>query len=1429
MSKETFFEFLNLPKQTKNKLSLAKAVYFIYNEQPAIRVYVNVNDEILTPEDIKNLCSSLSKPNLFSPFQFNISNFYIQNYQVEHEIYEIYEFLTTILDFLISDLNFANINLIEENDFYYLKISNELLFNKIFHIEKKMNVLLHHFSLINKNFKIILDKELIQKKKEMVLKHTQDILKDSLINNNINVKKTYEGTKLVKPLDLRDQENIYFEGKVYWRESKQTRRENNYIHKFALVKGNQAVNITAFGSKTDFNDINIGSYVRMYGIYKYNNYTHAMEITSNFKYQFLEKKDVEVIYQDDKAPIKRKELHVHTKMSTMDGVNEIKDYKAIAKDFGIDTIAIVDHNSVQAHPDGAHAISKDFKVIFGTEFDVYDDLYTKIVINPRSQSLLNAEMIFFDLETTSLSPLVSEIIEFGGVKVKDGNVIERLQIFIKPQKPISKFTTNLTGITNEMVENAISIKEALPKIITFFGDDIIVAHNATFDYSFLSSFYRRCGFGELKNPVIDSMKISWLVHPRAKNHRLGTLARNEFINYDEQIAHRADYDAEVLAKTFENLLQKVFQLDIRNLEQLNDPNIPIKDFIFRNHFTVLAKNQAGLKTLYQLVSAANTTFFNKNIRKKQPNLPLSEILKPENRKNLLLGSGCTKGMLFEAMLYDSKNLSKFVKFYDYIEVFPPSVYDFLVTRGAYTKKEVEFFIKKLVMLGKENNVMVVATGDVHYAKPEDKLIRDIYIGSPGLKNSRHPLYSWKNPRAINPDQNLKSTTEMENEFIPILGEKVAKEIVIDNSIKLADQIDQCQPLKDKLYTPELPGAVEEFSELVKKNTKKLYGEKVNPLIQKRIDQEMHAIIKHGFGIIYYLSSIAVRKSLEDGYLVGSRGSVGSSIAATLSEITEVNPLPAHYLCGKCQYHEFTGGTDSGFDLVDKKCPKCGAIMRGEGQNIPFETFLGFNADKVPDIDLNFSREHQGNIHQFIKKTLGEKNVFRAGTISTVANKTAFGYVRKYIEQMGREGDFTPADINYLAYRAAGVKRTTGQHPGGLIVIPSQFDVEDFTPVNYPGNDDTSDWITTHFDYHSFHDNILKLDFLGHLDPSSIRMLQNLTKVDPHSIPMNDKEVISLFKNNQVLNIIKNYTGEDLGIIGLPEFGTSFVRGLVRDAKPQSFSDLVRISGLSHGTDVWIKNAKDVIDKKEAVLSEVISVRDDIMVYLIAKKINSTEAFIIMEQVRKGKSITEDQEQIMSKHNVPQWYIESCKKIKYMFPKAHAVAYVMMAYRIAWYKINYPLEYYATFFTKRDTEWDLDTLFENPEIIKSYQEQVKKKGREASERERNISGTYDIVLEMLSRGYKIAPLSLEKSRTNYWLVEKENKMLIPPFTIIEGFGSAVASKLVETRDERMFETILDFMNRTSFLNGTIKTKFIDLGLLKILGEIENENQLKFSFE
>ncbi len=1428
MSKETFFEFLNLPEETRNKLSLSRAVYFIANEQPAIRVYVKVNNVMLTPTDIENICVALTKPNLIPSCQFNISNFYIENYTIEHETYELYEFVTTIISFLVSDSNIANMELVKENDFYYLKISNDLLFNKLLPVEGKLNVLLHHFSLINKDLKIILDEETIEKKKEIVLKHKNAITAHSLINSNNIAKQPYEGTKLVKPLDPNEQENIYFEGKVFAKETKQTRREGSYIYKFSLAKGNQAVNITAFGPKTDFSDIIKGSYVRMYGTYKYNNYARAMEISSNGKYQFLEQKDVEIIYQDTKATKKRKELHVHTKMSVMDGANEVNDYKTIAQDFGIDTIAIVDHNSAQSHPDGAHAISKDFKVIFGVEFDVYDDLYTKIVINPRSELLIDAEMVFFDLETTSLSPLVSEIIEFGGVKVKDGNVTARLQLFIKPEKEITEYTTNITGITNEMVVDACSIEEALPKIIDFFGDAILVAHNATFDYSFLNSFYHRYGFGEVKNPIIDSMKISWLIHPRAKNHRLGTLARNETINYDEQIAHRADYDAEVLAKTFENLLQKIFQLDIRNLEQLNGPDIPINDFIFRNHVTVLAKNQVGLKSLYKLVSAANTTFFNTNIRKKQSNLPLSVLLKPENRKNLLIGSGCTKGMLFEAMLYDSKNLDKIVKFYDYIEVFPPSAYSFLTTRGMYSKENIELFIKKLVQLGKDNHVMVVATGDVHYAKPEDKLIRDIYIGSPGLKNSRHPLYNWKNPHAINPDQNLKSTTEMLDEFIPILGEELAKEIVVDNSIKLAAMIDQCQPLKDKLYTPRIPEADEEFTALVKENTKKLYGDNVNPLIQKRIDQEMAAIKKHGFGIIYYLSSIAVRKSLEDGYLVGSRGSVGSSIAATLSEITEVNPLPAHYLCSNCQYHEFAGGTDSGFDLKDKKCPKCGEMMHGEGQNIPFETFLGFNADKVPDIDLNFSREHQANIHQFIKHKLGEKNVFRAGTISTVANKTAYGYVRKYIEQMGKEQEFTPSDINYLAYRVEGVKRTTGQHPGGLIVIPNEFDVEDFTPINYPGNDETAS-ITTHFDYHSFHDNVLKLDFLGHLDPSSIRMLQNLTKIDPHTIPMNDPEVISLFKNNNVLNIIENYTGEDLGIIGLPEFGTTFVRSLVHHAKPQSFSDLVRISGLSHGTDVWIKNAKDVIDSKKAVLSEVISVRDDIMVYLISKKIDNLVAFKIMEQVRKGQSITEEQEQIMSKHNVPQWYIESCKKIKYMFPKAHAVAYVMMAYRIAWYKINYPLEYYATFFTKRDTEWDLSTLFESPEVIKTYQDKVKQKGYEASEREKSISGTYDIVLELLSRGYKISPLSLAKSRTNYWIVDTENKALIPPFTIIEGFGNAVASKLVETRNERMFSSIPDFMNRASFLNATIKEKFSDLGVLKVLGEVENDSQLKFSFE
>lgn len=905
------------------------------------------------------------------------------------------------------------------------------------------------------------------------------------------------------------------------------------------------------------------------------------------------------------------------------------------------------------------------------------------------------------------------------------------------------------------------------------------------------------------------------------------LCKNEETVYDPLSAHRADYDAEVLSKVFDRLLQKLLRMDIRDLISLNNKTSELTKYLFSKEVTLISKNQKGLKDINKIISMANIDYF--NTRSKQASMPLSFFIDKHKHHlldNILVGSGTDRGFLMDAILNeDYAFLKSIINMYDYLEVSPVNSYTHLIYTNKASSETIMKLIKKVINLGKKINIPVVATSNAHYTDEKHKLYRDILISASRVGGKRHPLFNYRDPSSVNPDAHLWKTKDMIEHFNTFLPDDITMDIVINNGEKLQSLIEEQKPIHSKLYTPTIEGAEEELIKSIKDTTKKLYGENPDPIIVNRVKRELDAIIEHGFSVVYYLSAVAVRKSNEDGFLVGSRGSVGSSIAATLSGITEVNPLPPHYRCSNCKYHEFVENKSNGFDLEDKTCPKCQTtIMKGDGHSIPFETFLGFNADKVPDIDLNFSRENQSSIHTYMKDFLGEDKIFRAGTISTAAFKTAVGYVKNWQEINNKQ--LSKPQIDWLASKIEGSKRTTGQHPGGLIVIPSEFDVYDFTPINYPGDDVESEWKTTHFDFHSIHDNVLKLDLLGHLDPSSIRMLQTLTGVNPKDIPMNDSKVISLFKNNKALNYIKDYTGEKLGIIGLPEFGTNFVRELVRESKPRSFSDLVRISGLSHGTDVWSGNAQKLIKEGKATLKEVISVRDDILTYLISMGVENSIAFNIMESVRKGKGLTPEWEHEMKQNNVPEWYIESCKKIKYMFPKAHASAYVMMAYRIAWWKINYSLEYYATYFSKRDIEMDLERVLKGVEEMKKHVIEIKSiPFKEKQKKHDDLLETYNIIFEMYSRGISFANIDINKSKAEDFALDKENQKLIPPFWVLDGVGEAAAKGAVANRPKNGYSSIQEFK-----IKSTLQGKAVDamkkLGIFNgILNEKEDTQQLE----
>lgn len=1399
MNQNTFIKTLNLSEEIKNKLYFQKAIFF--KEEKKINIHISAK-ELLFPEEIYLLLISLKKHNKLK--NEDIFNFYLEpKEKTELKNYQLYEYLIFLFKILNPKINNSNyfINFNSETNETELVISNSSTYKSIIEIYDLLLILLSNLNIFKENLTLIHDGSKFKKEilVQQATKEYKQILevKPKNISPRADYRKLNYGQK-------RNQRRVYFEGVIFQKDLFRL-KNSTYLLNFSLKNGNQYISCNKFLNDILLDKYKKDDYVRVYGNWEENKYRGEFVL----KIIDIEKIEKPIKKEKIKNDSIRTELHLHTKMSVMDGVGDVKEYFKKANRLNIRSLGFVDHNSVQSFPEISQISSKfkDIKPIYGVEFDVFDDINNKIVLNERDEDLINGKYIFFDLETTGISPLINEIIEFGAVKQINGQPVEKKQLFIKPSKKIPKHITKLTKITDNDVENAPNIKEALKEIKDWIEDYTLVAHNAMFDFNFLNHNFKKYGLGELKNPIVDTLKISWLINPTLKNHRLGTVARNEGQLYDDSISHRGDYDAIVLQKVYENMLHKLLDKNIRNLNQLNNYVTSFIPKIFTDHFTVLAKNQEGIKDLYNLVSIAHINYF--NVKKDLPTLPLSVLLK--ERKNLLIGSSCSKGKLWEEINYQSNNLEDVFNYYDYIEVFPPSVYQHLVTNNYYTGEEIKKILKEIIKEAKKYNKKVVVTSDAHYVEKEDKEIREVYISNKGLGGKLHPLFNRNLEKQKSPDQYLRNNDELIEEFKFLKDEDLIKKIIFDNPNKISSIIeDNIEPLKKDLYTPKLEGAEEKLIELVKKNLEKTYGKKPHPEIQERFQKELDSIINNGYSIIYYISSLAVKQSINDSFLVGSRGSVGSSLIATLAEITEVNPLRPHYLCTKCKYHYFVDNVSSGYDLEDKECPKCSSKLKGEGQWIPFETFLGFEGNKVPDIDLNFSREYQSIAHSFIKKLLGEDNVFRAGTISTVAQRTAYGYVKKWIEVNNIE-DVSNAQINYLTSKVEGTKRTTGQHPGGLIILPQDKDIYDFTPINYPGNDLKAEWLTTHFDFHSIHDNLLKLDFLGHLDPSSIKMLQELTNKDPLNIPKNDKEVISLFENTKALKYKKNYTGEKLGIIGISEFGTKFVRDLVREAKPKSFSDLVRISGLSHGTDVWSGNAKELIDTKIAKLSDVISVRDDIMTFLISKEINNFTSFQIMESIRKGKGLREEWEKLMLEHNVPEWYINSGKKIKYIFPKAHAIAYVLMAYRIAWYKINYPLEYYATFFTKRDTQWDISSLNQGLNGILKFRENFKKISKnDITDRDKIINETYIIVLELYSRGFQISKLSLEKSLGNEWKIDYEAKQLIPPFSILEGIGQSAVEKLIEARGREKFKTLEDFKFRSG-LNKTLIAKFIELGL------------------
>lgn len=1225
-------------------------------------------------------------------------------------------------------------------------------------------------------------------------------------------------------------ENVDFDGKIF-NTTSTTTKKGKMLATFGIVDETGAIHVKVFESKVlnveKLKSLKPGMNVRIRGNASYDIFSKELVVMARF---------IDILPDDeprvDDEENKRVELHLHTKMSTMDGVTDMKDYIALAKQLGHKAIAVTDHGVVQAFPEAQNVGKKlGVKILYGCELYVVDD-EVNAIRNPCNRELSSAEYVVFDFETTGLSAKYDDIIEFGAVKFIHGIVTEHIDLFVKVNRKLSKKISELTGITDDMLKDGLSLIEAVHKMREFIGNAILVSHNADFDIGFLNEACRKVGEKPFTNPVVDTLALARYIFPESRNHRLGTLCRNMDVIYNEDEAHRADYDASVTNDVWQAMIALLTKNNPHMTHaDLGDLKLEEKHYKHLRPFHVVAlvKDAEGMKDLFKLVSYSHIKYF-ANV----PKVPRSVLI--EHRKHLLLGSACFNGEVFDTARTRTKDvLKRVVSFYDYIEIQPDANYSYLINMGDIEDVEqCHTFVRDIIAASKEQNKLVVATGDVHYLNPEQKKYRDVFISAKAIGNINHPLmpYSRENMDYFeNPDQHYRTTREMLDAF-EYLGKDLAYEIVVTNTNIIADSIESLNPIKDKLYTPTIENCANMLKEMCFETAHKMYGKQLPAIVEDRLTKELNGIIKGGYSVIYYIAHKIIKKANEDGYMVGSRGSVGSSFVATMANITEVNPLPPHYYCPHCQHSEFEGlpKVSSGFDLPEKNCPICGTKMVHDGQNIPFATFLGFNADKVPDIDLNFPGDYQPRAHLYTKELLGADNVFKAGTIETVAEKNAYGYAKGYFERIGPKigknlDKISKAEIEYLAAGCIGVKRTTGQHPGGIVVIPTEFEVYDFTPIQYPADDKEAAWKTTHFDFHAIHDNVLKLDLLGHVDPMALKALSDITGIDVKTIPINDPETLLLFSSREPLKCHSNYLNESTGALGIPEFGTNLGREMLKETNPKLFSDLLILSGLSHGTGVWAGNAQELIRNGTCTLREVIGCRDDIMTYLSAHGVEPLTAFKIMEDVRKGRKVNKEYEAIMKQNNIPQYYIDSCNKIQYMFPKAHATAYVMMAIRVAWFKVHMPLEYYAVFLSVRCKQFELETMLKGEKAIIARLDEIKQKGFNASQKEEDISKTLTICLEMAERGYKFENIDLYKSDATHFVVNHEDKTLIPPFVAIDGLGDAAAISVIEARKNGKFISKEDLLERTR-LSQTHVAKLEELGALKGLAETNQMDLFSF---
>jgi DNA polymerase-3 subunit alpha (Gram-positive type) len=1210
---------------------------------------------------------------------------------------------------------------------------------------------------------------------------------------------------------------VTIRGKVRALETREIRNERTIVS-FEITDFTDTIKVKMFVHNEQLAELTAelkaGAFLKVKGVTV--NDTFDRELTIGSVIGIMKIPDFTTSRMDNSAR-KRVELHCHTKMSDMDGVSDVKDIIKRAKKWGHKAIAVTDHGCVQAFPDANHAIEPgdDFKVIYGVEGYLVDDL-KEIVTDGKGQSL-DAKYVVFDIETTGFSPVTNRIIEIGAVKVENGQITERFSTFVNPEVPIPFEIEKLTNINDSMVINADTIEVVLPKFLEFVGDAILVAHNANFDVSFIKENAKRQQLS-VDFTYVDTVGIARTLLTGQAKYTLDAVAKTLGISLENH--HRAVDDAECTAEIFVRFIDMLKKDNITTLSELNNlgkSSIEAIRKLHSYHIIILAKNQTGRINLYKLVSESHLTYYYK-----RPLIPKSLIEK--HREGLIIGSACEAGELFRAMLdgQSDEQIARIVRFYDYLEIQPIGNNRFMIEsekhRDINSDEDLIALNKRVVKLGEQFNKPVVATCDVHFLDPEDEVYRRIIMAGKGFKDadSQAPLF-------------LRTTEEMLDEFAYYLGSEKAEEIVIANTNMIADMCDRIAPVRPDKCPPVIENSDQQLTDICYRKAHEMYGENLPDIVEARLKKELNSIISNGFAVMYIIAQKLVWKSVEDGYLVGSRGSVGSSFVATMAGITEVNPLSPHYYCKKCHYSDFYSedvkkfAGMAGCDMPDKYCPECGEKLTKDGFDIPFETFLGFKGNKEPDIDLNFSGEYQSKAHKYTEVIFGYGQTFRAGTIGTLADKTAFGYVKNYYEERGKHK--RTSEINRIVEGCVGVRRTTGQHPGGIVVLPVGEEINSFTPVQHPANDMTTDTITTHFDYHSIDHNLLKLDILGHDDPTMIRMLQDLTGIDPTEIPLDDRQVMSLFQNTDALGIKpEDIGGCKLGCLGIPEFGTDFAMQMVIDCQPKYFSDLVRISGLSHGTDVWLGNAQTLIQEGKATISTAICTRDDIMTYLINKGLDSEESFKIMEAVRKGTVAKgkcanwAEWEKDMLEHGVPEWYAWSCKKIQYMFPKAHAAAYVMMGWRIAYCKINYPLAYYCAFFSIRASAFSYEIMCQGREHLERIMADYKKRSDSLTNKEQDALRDMRIVQEMYARGFEFEKLDIFTAHSrNFQIVDGK---IMPSLSSIDGLGEKAADAIMEAAKDGPFLSKDDFRSRTK-VSKTVIDLMGDLGLL---GDIPESNQI-----